>query len=79
MDGVLRGKVMSKTKFLQVAQASMGFCGVIFGWTSTLFVGNDAKSDEKRCRLRGEEVGGGGGRMGGSVTLVTRQIRLVPT
>jgi glutamine synthetase len=32
IDGILRGKLMSKTKFLQIAQAGFGFCSVIFGW-----------------------------------------------
>ena len=32
VDGVLRGKLMSKTKFLSVAEAGFGFCSVIFGW-----------------------------------------------
>ncbi|KAI9748039.1 MAG: hypothetical protein M1815_003639 [Lichina confinis] len=32
VDGVLRGKLMSKTKFLAVAEAGFGFCSVIFGW-----------------------------------------------
>lgn len=32
VDGILRGKVMSKKKFLSIAQAGFGFCSVIFGW-----------------------------------------------
>ena len=32
VDGVLRGKVMSKEKFLSVAGEGFGFCSVIFGW-----------------------------------------------
>lgn len=32
VDGVLRGKLMSKKKFLSVAQAGFGFCSVVFGW-----------------------------------------------
>jgi glutamine synthetase len=32
IDGILRGKLMSKTKFLQIAHAGFGFCSVIFGW-----------------------------------------------
>ncbi|KAI0995276.1 Type-1 glutamine synthetase 2 [Podosphaera aphanis] len=31
-DGVLRGKLMSKTKFLNIAEKGFGFCSVIFGW-----------------------------------------------
>ncbi|BFZ60146.1 hypothetical protein YB2330_001168 [Saitoella coloradoensis] len=31
-DGVLRGKVMSKEKFLSAAKTGFGFCSVIFGW-----------------------------------------------
>jgi glutamine synthetase len=32
VDGVLRGKIMSKKKFLSIAQSGFGFCSVIFGW-----------------------------------------------
>ncbi|KAH8180238.1 glutamine synthetase, catalytic domain-containing protein [Sarocladium implicatum] len=32
VDGILRGKVVSKKKFLSVATAGFGFCSVIFGW-----------------------------------------------
>ena len=32
IDGVLRGKLMSKKKFLSVAKGGFGFCSVIFGW-----------------------------------------------
>lgn len=32
VDGVLRGKLVSKKKFLSVAKAGFGFCSVIFGW-----------------------------------------------
>jgi glutamine synthetase len=32
VDGILRGKVVSKKKFLSVASAGFGFCSVIFGW-----------------------------------------------
>jgi glutamine synthetase len=32
IDGVLRGKLMAKKKFLSVAQDGFGFCSVIFGW-----------------------------------------------
>jgi hypothetical protein len=31
-DGVLRGKLMSKKKFLSIAEDGFGFCSVIFGW-----------------------------------------------
>ena len=31
-DGVLRGKLVSKKKFLSVAEAGFGFCSVTFGW-----------------------------------------------
>jgi glutamine synthetase len=38
VDGVLRGKFMSKDKFLSVAKpdAGFGFCSVVFGWDSEL-------------------------------------------
>ncbi|KAF2722178.1 glutamine synthetase/guanido kinase [Polychaeton citri CBS 116435] len=32
IDGMLRGKLMSKKKFLSIAQDGFGFCSVIFGW-----------------------------------------------
>lgn len=32
VDGILRGKLVSKTKFLHIAQSGFGFCSVIFGW-----------------------------------------------
>ncbi len=32
VDGILRGKLMSKKKFLSIAEDGFGFCSVIFGW-----------------------------------------------
>lgn len=32
IDGILRGKLMSKKKFLSIAPSGFGFCSVIFGW-----------------------------------------------
>ncbi|KAG5933442.1 hypothetical protein E4U60_004484 [Claviceps pazoutovae] len=32
VDGILRGKLVSKNKFLSVAEDGFGFCSVIFGW-----------------------------------------------
>jgi len=32
VDGILRGKLMAKKKFLSIAEAGFGFCSVIFGW-----------------------------------------------
>ncbi|GAA6021311.1 hypothetical protein JCM10207_002693 [Rhodosporidiobolus poonsookiae] len=32
VDGVLRGKIMQKEKFLSAAKTGFGFCSVIFGW-----------------------------------------------
>jgi glutamine synthetase len=32
VDGQLRGKLVSKKKFLSVAESGFGFCSVIFGW-----------------------------------------------
>lgn len=31
-DGMLRGKLMAKKKFLGIAKEGFGFCSVIFGW-----------------------------------------------
>ena len=32
VDGIARGKLMSKKKFLSIAESGFGFCSVIFGW-----------------------------------------------
>lgn len=32
IDGQMRGKLMSKKKFLSIAESGFGFCSVIFGW-----------------------------------------------
>ncbi|KAJ5141717.1 Type-1 glutamine synthetase 2 [Penicillium atrosanguineum] len=32
VDGMLRGKLMKKTKFLSIVTEGFGFCSVIFGW-----------------------------------------------
>ncbi|KDQ12252.1 hypothetical protein BOTBODRAFT_419087 [Botryobasidium botryosum FD-172 SS1] len=32
IDGVLRGKIMSKDKFIGAAKSGFGFCSIIFGW-----------------------------------------------
>ena len=32
VDGLLRGKLISKNKFLSVASDGFGFCSVLFGW-----------------------------------------------
>lgn len=32
IDGQVRGKLMSKKKFLSIAQSGFGFCSVVFGW-----------------------------------------------
>lgn len=32
VDGILRGKYMSKDKFLSAASGGFGFCSVVFGW-----------------------------------------------
>ncbi|KAL7310714.1 hypothetical protein PS15m_010182 [Mucor circinelloides] len=51
IDGLLRGKVMHKDKFLHVAKDGFGFCSVIFGWdiqdnnytTPSEFAGKDCQ------------------------------------
>ncbi|RXK60652.1 glutamine synthetase [Lacibacter luteus] len=40
IDGVLRGKVISKLKLLDTLESGIGFCDVVFGWDS-----NDAAYD----------------------------------
>lgn len=32
VDGILRGKIVSKAKFLSIVNSGFGFCSVIFGW-----------------------------------------------
>jgi glutamine synthetase len=32
VDGILRGKIVSKKKFLSIAKDGFGFCSVLFGW-----------------------------------------------
>lgn len=32
IDGVLRGKILRKNKFLEVLESGSGFCDVVFGW-----------------------------------------------
>lgn len=32
VDGQLRGKLVSKKKFLSIAKEGFGFCSVVFGW-----------------------------------------------
>ena len=32
VDGILRGKLMAKKKFLSIAKDGFGFCSVVFGW-----------------------------------------------
>ena len=32
IDGALRGKLVSKKKFLSIVKGGLGFCSVIFGW-----------------------------------------------
>lgn len=32
IDGILRGKLVSKKKFLSIVKDGFGFCSVIFGW-----------------------------------------------
>ena len=33
IDGILRGKVMRKDKFLSALESGFGFCNVVFGFT----------------------------------------------
>jgi len=35
IDGVLRGKYISRDKFDSAAETGLGFCDVIFGWDSS--------------------------------------------
>ncbi|RKF55977.1 Type-1 glutamine synthetase 2 [Erysiphe neolycopersici] len=54
IDGILRGKLISKEKFLSVAESGFGFCSVIFGWdmhdqvyssTSNIHLNDNGMSD----------------------------------
>jgi len=35
IDGVLRGKVIAREKFLSILKSGFGFCDVVFGWDSS--------------------------------------------
>ena len=35
IDGILRGKVIHRDKFLSIVNSSFGFCDVVFGWDSS--------------------------------------------
>lgn len=35
MDGILRGKVVDRDKFISLAEEGSGFCDVVFGWDSS--------------------------------------------
>ncbi len=50
IDGILRGKVISKAKFLKAVKENIGFCNVIFGWDA-----NDAVYDN--TTISGWETG----------------------
>jgi len=32
VDGILRGKILVKSKFLSTLEDGFGFCSIIFGW-----------------------------------------------
>lgn len=42
IDGILRGKIISRKKFLKGLQDGFGFCNVIFGWDSNDAVYNNS-------------------------------------
>ena len=35
IDGILRGKVIHRDKFLSIVESGFGFCNVVFGWDSS--------------------------------------------
>lgn len=43
IDGILRGKVIRKDKFLAAAESGFGFCDVVFGWDSADVAYDNAK------------------------------------
>lgn len=45
IDGILRGKLMHKDKFLSAAKSGFGFCNVIFGWDAADLAYDDASGD----------------------------------
>ncbi|OBZ91661.1 Type-1 glutamine synthetase 2 [Choanephora cucurbitarum] len=59
IDGLLRGKVMHKEKFLSVVEDGFGFCSVIFGWdiqdigykTSVEFAGQDTSYSDLIAKI----------------------------
>ena len=44
MDGVMRGKYMSKDKFISALDNGFGFCDVVLGWDS-----KDQLYDNVKC------------------------------
>lgn len=62
VDGVLRGKIMSKSKFLSAVESSFGFCGVVYGWDSEFWTKKRRETMHKR-RRSGLERWWAGGRM----------------
>jgi glutamine synthetase len=45
VDGILRGKLMHKDKFLAAADSGFGFCDVVFGWDAADQVYEGASGD----------------------------------
>ena len=43
IDGILRGKIISKEKFLKAIDKNIGFCDVVFGWDANDAVYNNSK------------------------------------
>lgn len=56
VDGVLRGKIMSKSKFLSAAETDFGFCGVVYGWDCACTTSKTTATSSERCLMK---MGGG--------------------
>lgn len=57
VDGVLRGKLVSKEKFLSALETGFGFCDVIFGWDVEDQLYDDGKDPAHRAHVTGWHTG----------------------
>ena len=57
VDGVLRGKIVSKEKFFSALETGFGFCDVIFGWDVEDQLYDDGKDPSHRAHVTGWHTG----------------------
>ena len=60
IDGVLRGKYISRDKFDSAAETGLGFCDVIFGWDSSDALYDNVKVTGWHITQTIHRLGGGG-------------------